>query len=136
MNLELTINTLETILDAKIFQRENLPENFAVKNVIIDTRNPILSNQTLFVALAGAKENGQKYLEDFQRKGGLVALVENYNERIKLCQIICPNALDALQKIAQHHRSKFYHCLVLLHFIGPKMIRVNNVVQETNKLNI
>ena len=114
MNLELTINTLETILDAKIFQRENLPENFAVKNVIIDTRNPILSNQTLFVALAGAKENGQKYLEDFQRKGGLVALVENYNERIKLCQIICPNALDALQKIAQHHRSKFIYPVIAI----------------------
>lgn len=83
-----------------------------IKSVVIDTRNPSLSNQTLFIALSGGKQDGHIFLRDFIAKGGKVAIVSTSDQSLALCQIVVENPLDALQKIAKFHRAQFTYPVI------------------------
>ena len=107
MNLDLSIVTLQTLLNAKIVDKANLPESFRIKNLVIDTRVPSISENSVFIALIGDKEDGHQYISDFNIKGGKVVIVKKEIDSTEICQIIVENPLEALQKIAQHHRAQF-----------------------------
>ena len=107
MNLDLSIETLRSLLNAKIVDKANLPATFRVKNLVIDTRVPSISENSLFIALIGDKEDGHQYISDFNIKGGKVVIVNKEIDQNDICQIIVESPLEALQKIAQHHRAQF-----------------------------
>lgn len=107
MNLDYSIKKLAEVIDAEIYNPVDLPENFKVKNVIIDTRNPAITKASLFVALMGSKEDGHRYLKDFIQAGGQLALVSKKDESLKLGQLIVSDTLSALQKLAAYHRTNF-----------------------------
>ena len=107
MNLDLSIATLQTLLNAKIVDKANLPATFRIKNLVIDTRVPSISENSVFIALTGDKEDGHEYITDYTIKGGKVVIVKKEVDSSEICQIIVENPLEALQKIAQHHRAQF-----------------------------
>jgi len=107
MNLDLSIATLQTLLNAKIVDKANLPDTFRLKNLVIDTRVPSISENSVFIALIGDKEDGHQYISDFNIKGGKVVIVKKEVDQNDICQIIVESPLEALQKIAQHHRAQF-----------------------------
>ena len=107
MNLNLSIDTLSSLLQAKVIDKANLPESFRIKNLVIDTRVPSISENSVFVALSGGKQDGHEYISDFNSKGGKVAIVKKEINQDGICQLIVENPLEALQKIAKYHRSQF-----------------------------
>ncbi|MBK9590090.1 MAG: hypothetical protein IPO32_00910 [Crocinitomicaceae bacterium] len=107
MNLDYSVDQLRELVGADLKGAQHLPADFKVRNVVIDTRNPAISNQSLFVALSGSKEDGHKYLEIFAAKGGKIALVTREISSVDICQLVVKDALVALQTIAENHRSKF-----------------------------
>lgn len=111
MNLNLSIDEICTVLNSELLSH-HLPENFAIKNVVIDSRSPRISGQTLFFAFPGKKDDGHHYLKDFALKGGLLAVVEKKDESVGIDQIVVPNVLQALQSLAKSHRQKFFYPVV------------------------
>ena len=107
MNLSFSIDSLRILLDAKLSNRAGIDENHVIKSLVIDTRVPSISEHTLFVALAGGKEDGHNYLEDFYAKGGKVAIVSAPVSDSEICQVVVENPLEALQQIATAHRDRF-----------------------------
>lgn len=107
MQLNYNVQQLSEITKAQIFGEEFLPENFSIQNLVIDTRSPSVTERTLFVALSGIKEDGEKYLSYFAARKGKIALVKNYHQEIEICQLVVENPLKALQEIAAYHRAKF-----------------------------
>lgn len=107
MNLDFSVEQLQNLLGADITGVSTLHDHFNVRSVIIDTRNPALTENTLFIALSGSKEDGHKYLETFAAKGGKIAVVNRPVTDVDICQLIVKDPLEALQKIAENHRRKF-----------------------------
>ncbi len=107
MNLDYSVDQLLELVGTDLKSAHHLPADFKVRNVVIDTRNPAISNHSLFVALSGSKEDGHKYLEIFAAKGGKIALVTREISSVDICQLVVKDALVALQTIAENHRSKF-----------------------------
>ncbi|MBL7898030.1 MAG: bifunctional UDP-N-acetylmuramoyl-tripeptide:D-alanyl-D-alanine ligase/alanine racemase, partial [Crocinitomicaceae bacterium] len=112
MNIHFSIKELADSVKGEIYNPQNLPADFSVSNVVIDTRSPSIQEKTLFVALAGSKEDGHKFLETFRAKKGQVAIVSKLNQAISICQIVVKNPLEALQTIAAKHRSRFSYPVI------------------------
>lgn len=70
-----------------------------------DTRT--LSPGALFFALQGANFDGQAFLEVAQQAGAVAAVVQSFNDQIKLPQIVVSNAVLALGDLAKSWRQRF-----------------------------
>ena len=79
----------------------------AIRNICIDSRSPLINNDTLFIALKGSKSNGINYCRDFVKKGGRFLLLEQEVDIPNTTQFIVKDGLKALQCIATIHRSKY-----------------------------
>jgi len=103
VNLNYSIGEICKVLNAK----SNGDKNLIISNIIIDSRSPLINENSLFVALKGSKTSGDEYIQDFQKKGGKIVLV-NQSAQLKNCtEIIVDDTLKALQEIAIFHRKKF-----------------------------
>jgi alanine racemase len=111
VKLNLSINELCTVLQSEL-SSHSLPQDFCIKNVVIDSRSPRITDASLFFALPGNKTNGHDFLEDFALKGGLLAIVEEENPSVAIEQIVVPNTLEALQILAKSHRQKFFYPVI------------------------
>lgn len=107
MNLKLSIKNIRSVTGADFIDSNGLSEDFFIQNVVIDSRSPLINNHTLFVILTGNKTSGEKYVPDFVQKGGTVVLTDKQLLNAEVAQIVVPNVLRALQKIAVHHRKQF-----------------------------
>ncbi len=103
MNLKYAVHEIAGWLDATVKGDSGL----IVKNICIDSRSPLINEQTLFVALSGNKANGHDYCAAFATKGGQIALVEKEINNLNITQIIVKDTLKSLQIIAKNHRKKF-----------------------------
>ena len=103
MNLNLTLLQIAEITNGTLIG----PEDNIVKNIVIDSRSPLIDEQTLFVALNGVHQNGNQFCNDFINKGGQVVLVSKKQPLKSGYQIIVDDTLKALQTIAKHHRLQF-----------------------------
>ncbi|WP_035844038.1 bifunctional UDP-N-acetylmuramoyl-tripeptide:D-alanyl-D-alanine ligase/alanine racemase [Crocinitomix catalasitica] len=107
MKLDLTIDQICQLLQAKFIANSNISKSFKIQQIIIDTRIPTLSKNSLFISLKGQKTEGSLYHTDFAQKGGQIILTNKAIDNSSLAQIIYSNPLEALQKIAAFHRGKF-----------------------------
>lgn len=107
MNLNLSIGQICTLTGARFLDHGKLTQKGKINNVIIDSRSPFVNDATLFVLLSGERTNGVNFVDDFFDKGGRVVLTEHEVKNVALSQLAVPNVLEALQRIAEHHRSKF-----------------------------
>ncbi|HYX06604.1 MAG TPA: bifunctional UDP-N-acetylmuramoyl-tripeptide:D-alanyl-D-alanine ligase/alanine racemase [Bacteroidales bacterium] len=86
-------------------------ENVVVRELVTDSRNYIVSGNSLFVALRGVRHDGHTYLGELAERGLQNFLVEyvpdSLKERNDLNFIVVPDTFRALQQLATFHRSQF-----------------------------
>lgn len=111
MNLPYSIKEICTILNAPI-PEGLLDADIPIKNLVIDSRSPRISQSTLFVALTGNKQDGHNFLDKFELAGGKIALVSKINSASKVYQICVEDTLSALQKLAKFHRAKYSYPVI------------------------
>lgn len=83
--------------------------------LLIDSRSLCFPEETLFFALKTQKNDGHKYIEELYRRGVRNFVVDNrkdvrterWESHADANYLIVRNPLDALQKLAAHHRSQF-----------------------------
>lgn len=103
-----SINDIQKILAARWLQKSD--PDAGVEQLLFDSRQVAMPSRSLFFALSGERLDGHRYLPDLYRAGvrqfvvSQAVAVEHYpNANILLVK----NTLQALQLLAQHHRSKF-----------------------------
>jgi len=110
VNLQFSIQDICHILEVDLPPQSSA--TFQIKNVIIDSRSPRMSEQSLFCCLKGQKTDGHEYLKEAQKKGVKYALVERMIEGVDIHQLKVKNVLLALQLIASKHRSRFNYPVI------------------------
>ena len=107
MNLNLSIKSIRAITNGQFIYTAELGKSSLIKNVVIDSRSPIISDQSLFILFEGNKLNGADFVTDFQNKGGKLILTDHFISNSAVSQIVVDDTLRALQSIAKHHREQF-----------------------------
>jgi alanine racemase len=103
VNLNLTLLQIAEITNGTLIG----PEDFKINNIVIDSRSPLIDDNTLFIALKGAHKNGEQFCDDFLKNGGQIVLVSKKQELKSGYQIVVKDTLKALQNLAKFHRSLF-----------------------------
>jgi len=103
MNLNYTLKQIAEITNGQLIGDEAL----VVKQIVIDSRNPIIGIHTLFIALKGNKTDGHNYCHSFVKNGGELLLVNEVQKLPNCNQIVVNDVLIAIQLIAKHHREQF-----------------------------
>ncbi len=97
------------IIDAELIS--SAPEQISVKDILIDSRRLIASENCLFFALETARNNGLKYIDELYEKGVKLFVVsqlpENSQKLKKAHFFLVSDTLKALQKLAAAHRKSF-----------------------------
>ncbi len=105
MHLNYHISDIAKCVKASIVGQDitSLP---IVKQVIIDSRSPLINQNCLFFALKGTRSHGHDYVKAFENNGGKMVVVEKHQPSVKLVQLIVEDTLTALQQLAIYHRSQ------------------------------
>ncbi|MCG8574019.1 MAG: alanine racemase [Flavobacteriales bacterium] len=106
MNLRLDIETLCSVTQGEFIGDPAVKSDLIIQNIIIDSRSPLVGENTLFITLEGKKDDGLNFVDDFCKKGGKL-IIGKSTVSTEVAQIIVSNPLTALQEIARFHRSKF-----------------------------
>lgn len=103
--MTLAIQNIEKILHAKKFG----DSNSTIDNISIDSRSLQNNKNTLFFALIGPNNDAHIYISELIEKGVQNFVVTKIPEEVasKATFLVVENSLDALQKLATHHRSQF-----------------------------
>jgi len=97
----------------QILKAEPFPKIFQdseITDICIDSRKISTVQNTLFFALKTAKNDGHKYIPNLLEKGVKYFVVErlpDFEIPSDAVFLVVKNSLDALQKLAMHHRQKF-----------------------------
>ncbi len=108
MNYE--IEKIASIIEGEIL---NINNDISINDLLFDSRLLISPESTLFFALRGQRNDGNRYIEELYAKGVRAFVVDNntlLNEMApydKATFIVVEDTLKALQKIAAYHRKKF-----------------------------
>jgi alanine racemase len=85
--------------------------NAEVSILLTDSRSLRFSESVMFVALRGASGDGHKYIQSLIDKKVCAFLAESLPQNTKIPEdvgfVVVKNSLEALQKLAFHHRNKF-----------------------------
>jgi len=107
VNLNLSIKSIQSITNGQFIDTAEIGESSSIKNIVIDSRSPIIGAKSLFVLFQGHKLHGANFIDDFEGKGGKCILTDHYIQETTVSQIIVKDTLRALQAIAKHHREQF-----------------------------
>ncbi|MBQ6770426.1 MAG: bifunctional UDP-N-acetylmuramoyl-tripeptide:D-alanyl-D-alanine ligase/alanine racemase [Bacteroidales bacterium] len=85
------------------------PAERQVCDLLIDSRQLITPENTLFFAISSTRNDGHKYVNELYEKGVRAFVVSRMPENAcpEAAFIIVPNTLKALQALASHHRKQF-----------------------------
>ena len=104
-----TGNEIAGIIQADLIS--DTPDQIRVKDILIDSRRFISSENCMFFALETKRNNGQKYIDELYKKGLRIFVVsklpENFTDLKQSHFFIVENTLNALQKLAAAHRKSF-----------------------------
>ena len=106
--MSFTIHQIEEITKGKFLQKENTLT--VIKYLLIDSRQVMFSENALFCALSGKRQNGHNYIQDAYQKGIRSFLISEKIEIQRFPQanfILVKNVLKSLQLLTKHHRKKF-----------------------------
>ncbi len=103
----LLFSQLKDILDGKLLQ---LSTDRLVQDLVIDSRKAIVSEGSVFFAINGKHNNGHAYIDELYKNGIRQFIVEDdisikHYDGANFFQVV--SSIDALQKIAAHHRNEF-----------------------------
>lgn len=110
--LSYSLNSISKLLDAKLYGNSEL----TIASVLIDSRKYFSSKNSLFIALVGEQHDGHRFIGELHSKGVVafvVSRIDNYPELYPNASFIeVKNTLEALQKFATFHRSKFSYPVI------------------------
>ncbi|MCB9262083.1 MAG: bifunctional UDP-N-acetylmuramoyl-tripeptide:D-alanyl-D-alanine ligase/alanine racemase [Flavobacteriales bacterium] len=104
--MQYSLATISKIVNAKLIGDGNV----IIENVLTDSRAKTNHLACLFAAIRGNQHDGHHYIQLQQSKGFSNFLVEEIPLEINLLNcnfLIVGNVLNALQKLARHHRQNF-----------------------------
>ncbi len=98
-----TLGEIATIVKGRLIGKKD----FEIDTLLYDSRRIIPSFKSLFFALRGRRD-GHDFIQDMIDRGVKAFIVEKIPPTAKDANfIVVKNSLDALQKLASYHRSKF-----------------------------
>ena len=106
MNLNYTIQELAQIVDGEIINEKEI----IINQIFIDSRNFFGENDMLFIAIKGPSNNGHEYIKKLIKEGCSSFIIDKKHVNVidqETTFIVVEDTIEALQKIAKHHRSKF-----------------------------
>lgn len=81
-----------------------------IKGVCIDSR--LVEPGHLFIAIKGDRFDGHDFVNEVESKGAIAVVVDHLIEDVHIPQLLVPDTIDALAKIATAHRQTL-HCPVI-----------------------
>ena len=81
-----------------------------VRDLVIDSRKVLLSDQSLFFALSGTRHDGHEFIPELYRKGIRQFVIERPLDVTPFPQanfILVKSGIGALQSLVAHHRKQF-----------------------------
>ena len=106
---EYTVSEITRILKGELIQESN--ENALISELVIDSRQLIVPDGSLFFAITSKRNDGHKYIEELYNKGVRNFVVEVEPSNLLLLYdaniIRVNNTLTALQTLAAAHRKQF-----------------------------
>jgi len=106
---EYTVSEITRILKGELIQESN--ENALISELVIDSRQLIVPDGSLFFAITSKRNDGHKYIEELYNKGVRNFVVEVEPSNLLLLYdaniIKVNNTLIALQSLAAAHRKQF-----------------------------
>lgn len=104
-----TLSQVATIVKGKVVKSH--ADDLVIRDILIDSRQLVSPDQTLFFALVSPRNNGHKYLQQLFEKGVRSFVVSQLPANRKLfanCSfVLVNNTMAALQSLAAFHRSCF-----------------------------
>jgi Alr-MurF fusion protein len=100
-------SSVDKICEGKVLQ---LVSDRTVQEIFIDSRKSLLSQQSLFFAINGERNNGHEYISELYKTGSRQFVIE---ENISLAQfpeanfLLVKSSRKALQALAKFHRESF-----------------------------
>ena len=100
---------LQQIVEIVDGQWMGCQEDRMVVDLLIDSRQVISANQTLFFALVTSRNDGHKYIEELYQKGVRAFVVDHVpvGDWDGAGFVVVKDTLKALQRLAAYHRSQF-----------------------------
>ncbi len=106
-----TLSDIATIISGKLSGKKSA----LISDLVTDSRSTFYPDRALFFAIVGERHNGHAYLADLYERGVRAFVVSSEVEPKKYADasfITVENTLNALQKLAAHHRRQLSYPLV------------------------
>ncbi len=102
--MEYTINQIATLIGARRYGDAESKVSF----LLTDSRSLSFPEETLFFALKSKRNDGQKYIDELYKRGVRNFVVTTPHEGMPDANfLVVPDALAALQRLAERHRDEF-----------------------------
>jgi len=106
------LSEISNIIDAQ----SELNQDCDIEYILIDSRNVITIQKTIFFAIKGDRHDGHKYIIDLYKRGIRNFVVEQLPKKAKELVdsnfLIVDNSLSALQKLASFHRNRYTYPII------------------------
>ncbi len=111
--INLTALQLSEIVQGQVIGNSD----FAIRNVITDSRVPVSGNGSLFIALVGPNHNAHEFIDELYSIRNIKAfLIEkgevDYSKYPNATFVEVDDTLQALQKLAAYHRNRFVYPVI------------------------
>lgn len=103
----LYFSQLEHVCRGKILR---LHEDLTIEELVTDSRKALLNKQSIFIAIRGERHDGHQFINELYNRGIRQFIVEHNISLDNLPEanvMIVKSSIEALQKIATHHRNQF-----------------------------
>ncbi len=108
-SINYTISNIVKIIKGKLISRSS--EETKIKDILIDSRKLVSTENCVFFALVSKKNDGHKYIDELYQKGIRNFVVSKAPLNIKYLNnsnfILVKNTLNALQLLSAEHRKRF-----------------------------
>ncbi len=82
-------------------------EDREVQGVTCDSRSFVVGDDLLFVSMRGVNHDSHQVIEEMTMRGVESFIVEREIDSAKISYVVVENSIQALQRLAAHHRSRF-----------------------------
>ncbi len=104
--MKYTFSDIQKILDAS---GQIVSPNFEIEHLLTDSRTILFPEKSLFFAISGKHHDGNKFIQQVYHDGVRNFMLEKEpSDKMPDANfLLVDNSINALQKIAAHHRNKF-----------------------------
>ncbi len=126
---------LAQMANAKLKGRDDLQ----VQHLLYDSRNVFSPVDSLFIAIAGDRQDGHQFIDILYQRGVRCFLISKWQDSFDNMKdasfLICKNAIIALHEIATHHRKRFNYPVVAITGSNGKTVVKEWIFQSLNGIS-